>query len=115
MKRILIVGLILVLAAGVAFARPRNGTFTGTAPSYNPAASDGTGSISVQIVVRGRQVREVTVTNATDTAAFVTMVTSAMVPEILRTQGTNVDLVTGATYTAIGFRNAVAAALAAAR
>ena len=115
MKKLLIIGLVLLLVAGFAFARPRNGTFTGTGTSYNAATSTTDGTIEVRITVRGRRIAQIDVVNATDSPAFLTMVTNQVVPAIIQGQDTNVSIVSGATYTSRGLIEAVDAALIAAR
>ena len=118
MKRFLLIVLVLVLVAGAVFAqaaRFNNGVQVTTAASYNPATSTNDGSITVAVTFRGNRITQIEVREHTDTAAFVTMVTNAVVPAIIAAQNTNVDNVTGATYTAKGVKDAVAAAMEQAR
>jgi len=117
MKKLISICLVLFLAAGVLFAqqRFRNGTQTATGTSYNAATSQPNGSITVQVTFRSNRITAINVTQYTDTSAFVTMVTGRLIPAIIDAQNTNVDTVTGATATADGIKEAVAAAMAQAR
>jgi len=119
MKKLVIVGLVLFMVAGMVFAQQRgfvNGNrLTGQGVSYNAATNTGNGSITVQVRVQRNSITEITVTNATDSDAFVQMTLAAMRPALMAAQSVQailaVDLVTGATYTARGLREAVANAV----
>ena len=118
MKKLVIVGLVLFFVVGMAFAqqqRFRNGNFTATGVSYNAATSSPNGSLTVQVTFRGNRITQIVVNNYTDSSAFVNMVTAQLVPAIIQAQNTNVDTVSGATYTSNGVREAVASAMTQAR
>ena len=118
MKKLVIIALTLFLVAGMVFAqaqRLRNGNHTGTGVSYNAATSTPDGELTVRITVRQGRIQQIEVTAHTDSDAFVTMVTSAMVPAIIQAQNTNVDIVSGATYTSLALQQAVTAAMNQAR
>ena len=118
MKKLLITVLVLFLVAAAAFAqqqRFRNGTLTATGTSYNAATSGSDGTITVAVTFRSNRITEIVVREYTDTSAFVNMVVRTMVPAIISAQGVNVDNVAGATVTANGLKEAVAAAMAQAR
>ena len=118
MKKLLIAGLILVLAVGVVFAqqqRYRNGVQTGTGVSYNSASSQNNGSITVEVTFRSNKITRIEVKEHTDTAAFVNMATRAMIPAMISANSSDVDTVSGATYTAKGLKEAVADAMTKAR
>jgi len=120
MKKILIIGLVFVLVTGVAFAqRFNNGNFTGQGTSYNAATSTGNGSITVQVTIRGNRITDIAVTNYTDSSMFLNMAMATMRPALLNARTPEavmaVDTVSGATYTARGIREAVAAAMTQAR
>jgi uncharacterized protein with FMN-binding domain len=120
MKKLVIVGLALFLIAGMAFAqaaqqRFRNGNFTATGVSYNDATRTPTGSLTVRVTFRGNRMTQIAVTNHTDTAAFLNMATSAMVPAMISAQSNEVATVSGATHSSNGLIQAVGAAMAQAR
>ena len=118
MKKFVILGLVLFFIVGAAFAqaqRFRNGNQDATAPSYNPATSDATGSLTVRVNFRNNRMQSITVRSYTDSSAFMSMVSAQMIPAMLHAQSADVDNVAGATITANGLRQAVASAIAAAR
>ena len=119
MKKLVIVGLVLLIVAGTVFAQQRgfvNGNrLTGQGVSYNATTNTPNGTITVQVRVQRNSITEVNVTNATDSEPFVQMTLAAMLPAFRAAQSVQaimaVDLVTGATYTARGLREAVANAV----
>jgi len=118
MKKLVIAGLVLLIAAGVVFAqqqRFRNGNFTGEGVSYNGATRTTDGSLTAQVTFRGNRITQITVTNATDSPQFLNMVTASMVPAMIQANSSDVDVVSGATATSNGLRAAVAAAMDQAR
>ena len=118
MKKLTIAALILFLAASVIFAqqqRFRNGNVTAQGVSYNEATGMANGSLTVRVTFRGNRITEIVVTEHTDSAPFLAMASSQVIPAIIRAQSTEVDNVSGATWTSIGIREAVAAAMAQAR
>ncbi|MCL2374645.1 MAG: FMN-binding protein [Treponema sp.] len=118
MKRFVIIGLALFLVAGMVFAqaqRFRNGNFNANGRSYNAATSTANGQLTARVTFRGNRITQIEITAHTDSPAFVTMVTTTMVPAIIQAQNPNVDTVSGATYTSLGLREAVTAAMAQAR
>ena len=122
MKKLVIVGLVFFLAAGVVFAqaqRFRNGNFNAQGTSYNAATNTPNGTINVRVTIRGNRITDVVASNYTDSSAFVSMAMAQMRAPLLAATTPEavmaVDLVSGATYTALGIRQAVAAAMTQAR
>jgi len=121
MKKLAIAFLVLFVVAGVAFSQQRfaNGNRDVTVRSYDASAPEGQGGgrgeLSVRVTFRGNRMTQITVRNYTDSSAFISMVTSTMIPAMIQAQNSNVDVVAGATYTANALREAVATAMAQAR
>ena len=118
MKKVLTTCLILFILVGAVFAqqqRFRNGTQTGTGVSYNAATGQYDGSLTVEVTFRGNRITNINVTQFTDSEAFLNMVTRTMVPAIISAQSTDVNVVTGATSTSNGLKEAVADAMTKAR
>ncbi|MCL2232821.1 MAG: FMN-binding protein [Treponema sp.] len=118
MKKFAAAGLILFLAVGVLFAqqqRFRNGTFTAQGVSYNAATNAGDGILTARVTFRGNRITEIVVTDATDSPGFLSRVTTVMIPAMLSQNSSEVDIVTGATFTSNALKQAVAAAMAEAR
>jgi uncharacterized protein with FMN-binding domain len=118
MKKLITTCLILFLLVGAIFAqqqRFRNGTQTGTGVSYNEATGENNGSLTVEVTFRSNRITGITVTQHTDSQAFLTMVSRTMVPAMISAQSTDVNAVSGATYTSNGLKEAVAEAMSKAR
>ena len=113
MKRVIFIGLILVLAVGVVFAqqRFRNGTVTVTGTSYDPAVSEQNGSMTVAVTFARNRITNIVISEHTDTQAFVNMVSSQLIPAIISAQSVDVDVVTGATGSSNGLKDAVSKAI----
>lgn len=81
-----------------------DGTYYGTGKGFG-------GNIEVKVVVKSGKITSITITNAqSETKEFLNMA-KAVITSILKTQNTNVDVVTGATYTSKGIIEAVKNAL----
>jgi len=119
MKKLIIIVVVLVVVAGVAFgqrARFTNGNFTATGVSFNAGNNNATpGSLTAAVTFRGNRITQIQVSNATDSPAFLNMVSNQLIPAIIQAQNTNVSAVSGATYTSRGVMQAVDAAMAQAR
>jgi len=118
MKKVITTCLILLILVGTVFAqqqRFRNGTQTGTGVSYNAATGQYDGSLTVEVTFRSNRITAITVTQSTDSDAFLNMVTRTMVPAIISAQSTDVNAVSGATSTSKGLKEAVEDAMSKAR
>ncbi|MCL2558891.1 MAG: FAD-dependent oxidoreductase [Turicibacter sp.] len=80
------------------------GTFTGVGAGYD-------GEITVEVTFSEDEILEINVVEHTDTAGFAETAIDNIVPNILAAQSTNIDSVSGATYTADGVLEAVADAI----
>ena len=81
-----------------------DGTYTGTAEGFE-------GDITVSVVVSGGAITSITITSSVDDEPYITNAKSGVIAAILSGQTTNVDVVSGATYSSKGIINAVRAAL----
>jgi uncharacterized protein with FMN-binding domain len=118
MKKLVMIGLALVLVAGMAFAqqqRFRNGNITATGVSYNEATRTPNGSLTVRVTFRGNRMTQITLLNYTDTTSFMNMAAATMIPAMINAQSSEVSTVSGATHSSNGLREAVATAMAQAR
>ncbi len=68
------------------------------------------GSLTVKVVIRDGLIKEIIIKDTSDGAEFISKA-SALIEEIIATQSTNVDTVTGATYSSVGIIEAVRDAL----
>ncbi|MBQ8925260.1 MAG: FMN-binding protein [Clostridia bacterium] len=82
----------------------KDGTYTGTATGF-------VGPITVRVTVSGGKITAITVTNSTDNEPYLTNA-KGVIQKILNGQTTNVDVVSGATYSSNGIIGAVRNALA---
>lgn len=81
-----------------------DGTFTGSAQGYG-------GTVTVQVEIENGYVEEVSIVSADgEDDAYLNMA-SSLLDEISSEQTTNIDTVTGATYTSAGILNAAMEAL----
>ena len=80
-----------------------DGTYTGTGTGFS-------GPITVQVVIEGGKIKDITVLSATDDAPYFQNA-SALLKQIIALQSTNVDTVSGATYSSVGLISAVRDAL----
>ena len=120
MKRVFIVLLVLVLVAGVVFAQQRftRGSKTGTgtsAISVNNAEATNTGRMTVEVTFNATRMTKIEVKEHTDTAVYLKLVTDNMIPAMIRAQSTDVDNISGATFSSRGLKQAVADAIEQAR
>ena len=81
-----------------------DGTYTGSGTGYR-------GTISVQVVVEDGAITSITVLSYSDDEAYFSQAKSGVISSILSNQTTNVDTVSGATYSSVGIINAVRSAL----
>lgn len=81
----------------------RDGTYTGTGTGFS-------GPITVQVVIEGRKIKDITVVSSTDDFPYLQNA-SALLKQIVALQSTNVDTVSGATYSSVGLISAVRDAL----
>ena len=81
----------------------KDGTYTGTGTGFS-------GPITVQVVIEGGKIKDITVLSATDDAPYFQNA-SALLKQIIALQSTNVDTVSGATYSSVGLISAVRDAL----
>ena len=81
----------------------KDGTYTGSAMGYND-------SITVNVTVAGGKIASIAVVSEDDDEPYFTNA-RAVISRILSSQTTNVDAVTGATYSSKGIMSAVAQAL----
>lgn len=81
----------------------RDGTYTGTGTGFS-------GPITVQVVVEGGKIKDITVVSSTDDSPYLQNA-SALLKQIVALQSTNVDTVSGATYSSVGLISAVRDAL----
>lgn len=81
----------------------RDGTYTGTGTGFS-------GPITVQVVIEGGKIKDITVVSSTDDSPYLQNA-SALLKQIVALQSTNVDTVSGATYSSAGLISAVRDAL----
>lgn len=81
----------------------RDGTYTGTGTGFS-------GPITVQVVIEGGKIKDITVVSSTDDSPYLQNA-SALLKQIVALQSTNVDTVSGATYSSVGLISAVRNAL----
>ena len=81
-----------------------DGTYTGTASGYR-------GQISVSVTVSGGSITDITVTSAKDDQQFLSQAKDGVIPAIISQQSTDVNTVSGATFSSRGIINAVKNAL----
>lgn len=81
-----------------------DGTYYGSATGFR-------GLITVKVVIENGQISSIEITDSSDDTAYLNRA-SALIASILSTQSTNVDTISGATYSSVGIINAVRNALA---
>lgn len=81
----------------------KDGTYTGTGKGYN-------GNTKVEVVIKDGKIQSITVLSTQDDEPFFTNA-KALLDNILSKQSTNVDTVSGATFSSVGLINAVRDAL----
>jgi polyferredoxin len=86
-------------ASGIA-----DGVYEGTGTGFR-------GKMTVEVTVKGQQITAVEITQTTDDAKWLNRAYSTVVSNIITNQTANVDAATGATYSSMGIKEAVANAL----
>ena len=81
----------------------KDGTYTGSGTGFS-------GLIMVQVVIEGGKITDITIVSTTDDSPYIDNA-SALLKTIIATQSTNVDTVSGATYSSVGLISAVRDAL----
>ncbi|MDD7294392.1 MAG: FMN-binding protein [Oscillospiraceae bacterium] len=81
----------------------RDGTYTGTGTGFS-------GPITVQVLIEGGKIKDITILSTTDDSPYIENA-STLLKTILATQSTNVDTISGATYSSVGLISAVRDAL----
>ena len=81
-----------------------DGTYTGTSSGYN-------GNISVEVTVSNNTISDIKITKYVDDEPFIDEAISGVTENIINSQNTDVDTVSGATFSSKGIINAVKAAL----
>lgn len=84
--------------------RYKDGTYTGTGKGYR-------GNITVSVTVSGGVITDITTTSYNDDREFFSKAQSSVIPAIIAAQGTDVQTVSGATFSSRGLIEAVANAL----
>jgi uncharacterized protein with FMN-binding domain len=86
-----------------------DGTYTGTGTGFR------NGTTKVSIKIKNDAITSISVTSNQDTPRFFNSARSTIISEILKAQSTNVDAVSGATYSSYGIMDAVANAISKAK
>ena len=81
----------------------KDGTYYGSGTGFN-------GEVKVKVVIANGQISDISVISHNDDSSFMGQA-EGLISEIISTQSTNVDAVSGATYSSRGIINAVRAAL----
>ena len=81
-----------------------DGTYTGSASGYN-------GKIDVEVTVINNAISSINILSSADDSPFIDEATSGVTSSIIKSQGTDVDTVSGATFSSKGIINAVKIAL----
>lgn len=81
----------------------KDGTYYGTGTGFG-------GALTVKVQISGGKIASIAITNTSDGSSFIQNA-SALIPKIISSQSTNVDTVSGATYSSVGIIQAVRAAL----
>ena len=82
----------------------KDGTYTGTGSGFR-------GNISVSVTVSGGNITAITVDSSKDDSEFFSKAQSKIIPEIISSQSTDVDTVSGATFSSRGIIEAIKDAL----
>lgn len=86
----------------------KDGTYTGTATGFQPG-------LSVSVTIKSNKITAVKITSSNDTPRYLNRAAGTVTKEITASQTTNVDTVSGATYSSMGIIDAVNNALAKAK
>ena len=106
---LLVVSMLALVACGGSGAKYNDGTYTGSANGFNSETP-----IEVEVVVKEGKISEVNITKHEESVDDVAAVGDALeqVPQaIVKNNSTDIDGVSGATYTSTGIKDAVNAAL----
>ncbi len=105
-------------SAGSAGSGPATGPVTATGPEATvtgPTEQYGYGELAVRVTVRGSRITGLTVPLIRTAEPFSQQLASQVIPvlrhEVLSAQGTNINAVSGATYTSQAYATSVQAAL----
>jgi NosR/NirI family nitrous oxide reductase transcriptional regulator len=82
----------------------KDGTYTGTADGFRPG-------LQVAVTIKNSKIANIEIVQINDTPRFYQNVINVVPNEIIQAQSTNVDTVSGATYSSRGIINATQAAL----
>lgn len=82
----------------------KDGTFTGNGEGFR-------GNIEVEVLVKDGKIIEINIINSSDDKAFLNKASKGIIEKIINEQNTDVDVVSGATYSSNGIINAVKDAL----
>ena len=82
----------------------KDGTFIGTSEGFR-------GNIEVEVLVKDGKITEINIINSSDDKAFLNKASEGIIQKIIDEQNTNIDVVSGATYSSNGIINAVKDAL----
>jgi uncharacterized protein with FMN-binding domain len=91
------------------FGPYKDGTYQGSGTGFHG------GRTTVTVVVSGGNITTIQVDSCEDTPSFFNTAYTVVSDEIIRSQSTDVDAVSGATYSSMGIMEAVADALSSAR
>lgn len=83
----------------------KDGTYTGSGDGYG-----GKRSVTVKVTISGGKIKNIELVSSSDTKSYMEKA-EAIIKSILSAQSTNVDVVSGATYSSNGIKEAVNAAL----
>ncbi|SHH93122.1 4Fe-4S binding protein [Clostridium grantii] len=81
-----------------------DGTYTGTGKGFR-------GNMTVEVIIKNQQIISIEVIDHVDDAKWFNRANNTIPDSIIESQSTDVDLVSGATYSSIGIRDAVIDAL----
>lgn len=91
-------------SVNVADGEYKNGKYTGTANGFKPG-------LTVEVTISGGKITNIDIVDDNETPRYASMPMQVIPEEIIKSQSTNVDTVSGATRTSVGIINAVADAL----
>lgn len=77
-----------------------------TAFTYNGSAQGFNGPVTVAVTVKDKKITAIKILSNSDTPSFFDRAKNGIIPAILKTQSTDVDVVSGATYSSNGIKNA---------
>jgi fumarate reductase flavoprotein subunit len=104
---VLLVSLVLGATGCGSPGKWKDGTYTGEGQGHN-------GPVKVNVEVSGGKIKTVTITDHTETAGIADAAIERVPKAIIEKQSTQVDAVSGATYTSKAIMDAVTSALASA-